>query len=320
MDVEASSGTAPLEILIPTYNRCTYLDRNVQGLFHAIRRIGCAKIHITISDNSSTDGTPGLLRAVRKNNPDIHVRIFTQTRNVGIEENILFCLKVSTSPFVIFTGDDDYLTHEYLAKVLTLASDPEVCCVLPAITPVDINGAVIGHGRDSGLRSSIKEGGIQTAIYHVHRGSSIAGPAFRREGTVEAYLRSNLRNIYPTMFFVGYNCKRGICHHLTESPVAVTTPPQSTKDWTYGRDGLYDDRFANTKALFQNITHRFAAERRILERSAFVFDMYASSWRQYLTLLLHFMWLKNATFAIKVYLIYFLIKTHVRRQNLFRLR
>lgn len=305
-------GNTLVEILIPTYNRAGFLKKNIEGLASAIRNLDPVQIGLVVCDNCSTDGTLAVVTEKIEQNPDLSIRFFRQTTNVGLEENVVFALSNAIADFVIFTGDDDFLHPDYMRCVLKLAKEPRVTCVLPAIASLDVHGHKIPGGRDLALTSTTWGAGVSSAIRNIHRGCSIAGTAFRRDGTLEAYLHAGLRNIYPFMFFVGYNCLRGECRHVTDFPVLVTQPPQEKKAWDYGRDGLYDARFANCRAIFHRLGSRFRAEKRVLERTTFVLDMFLADHRRRWPFLLRFMSLKNATVLIKLYLPVFLLKRKLK--------
>jgi glycosyltransferase involved in cell wall biosynthesis len=244
-----------LDILIPTYNRVRFLEKNLVLLTSYIRNLGIeSDVRILVSNNYSPDETNNLMSRFTKDNVDVNVLYYSQDENIGLEKNAIFCLRESTAKFSMFLGDDDFLDIEYLKSVCRiLKEETDVACIIPAIQAIDINGyEVKDGGRDLATSTTRYPSGSDSATKCFQKGHQLSGVVFRRESTLEAYISSDLRNIYPFMFFVGYNCMRGDCIHLTDFPVKVTQPPQENKDWSYGNDGLILERLKNCRALFDD--------------------------------------------------------------------
>ena len=117
------------------------------------------------------------------------------------------------------------------------------------------------RGRDLDSPTEWFKPGPGTARRVMYRGHQLSGLTFLREETVETYTASDCRNIYPFMYFLGFNSMRGRTLALTKPPVKGTTIPQSEKDWDYGEDGLFSERSRNAKALFRkHLWRRIRAE------------------------------------------------------------
>jgi glycosyltransferase involved in cell wall biosynthesis len=129
-----------LSILIPTFNREKSLLINLKKLasyFHELNLVD--DIEIVISDNSSSDNTFFMTREFLISE-QINFRLFSQVTNIGLEKNALFCLSNATSEYVMFLGDDDYITLEYLNKVYNYVTyDKSITCILMNSFQIDNN-------------------------------------------------------------------------------------------------------------------------------------------------------------------------------------
>ncbi|MDK2408377.1 glycosyltransferase family 2 protein [Aphanizomenon sp. PH219] len=107
-----------LTIAIPTYNRAALLDKQLAWLATAIKGWE-SECEIIISDNCSTDNTPGV---VKKWQPAFSNTVFIANRNrenIGLMPNIAFCLQAAGSKYVWTVGDDDPIQERTLAHVVT---------------------------------------------------------------------------------------------------------------------------------------------------------------------------------------------------------
>ena len=103
-----------LSIIIPTFNRVDAIMQNVIELTGFIRELKAEKyVSILISDNCSTDNTFHSLSIFKERNQDILIQIYKQDANIGLEKNALFVLERAESEFVMYLGDDDYISKEY---------------------------------------------------------------------------------------------------------------------------------------------------------------------------------------------------------------
>ncbi|AFW92840.1 MULTISPECIES: glycosyltransferase family 2 protein [Nostocales] len=107
-----------LTIAIPTYNRAALLDKQLAWLAIAIKGFE-SECEIIISDNCSTDNTPGV---VKKWQSVFSNTVFIANRNrenIGLMPNIAFCLQAAGSKYVWTVGDDDPIQERTLAHVVT---------------------------------------------------------------------------------------------------------------------------------------------------------------------------------------------------------
>jgi len=263
-----------LSILIPTYNRQNELLKNIELLSQYIRKLNCQEIvEIIISDNYSNDNTITIVEKYIDKNKDIDIRLYKQFRNNGLERNAVFVLSKSSAKYVMYLGDDDYLKQEYLECVIyEITHNNTITCIVPSIVGVKTDGTITGT-RDVNKPTRRYKRGFKSVIALMDKGHQLSGITFLREGTLKAYERGGLSNIYPFMFFVGFNCMRGKSLHLTKYPVNVTEGVK--KDWGYKDDGLLGEIFNNTYMLFKsNFILRSIEEFVILKRQTWRFMMY----------------------------------------------
>jgi len=107
-----------LTIAIPTYNRAALLDKQLAWLATAIKGWE-SECEIIISDNCSTDNTPGV---VKKWQTAFSNTVFIANRNrenIGLMPNIAFCLQAAGSKYVWTVGDDDPIQERTLGYVVT---------------------------------------------------------------------------------------------------------------------------------------------------------------------------------------------------------
>ncbi|MGG4679101.1 MULTISPECIES: glycosyltransferase family 2 protein [Providencia] len=238
-----------LDILIPTYNRANYLEKNIKALVETIETLNISRrVSIIVSNNNSTDDTKNKLKSFTEKYDFINV--FNQTENIGLEKNSLFCLEKSTADFVMYLGDDDYLSSKYIEKVLyKIDTVKNLHLIIPSYYNIDTDGNKIPGERDIGLKEITLEPGITSALYFSYRGHQLSGLTFKNIDTHSKYFSLGVSNLYPFIFFATYSSLCGISIHLPEEPVRVTTTSQINKDWTYGYDGLLNDVFNNFAVL-----------------------------------------------------------------------
>lgn len=96
-----------LEIMIPTYNRATYLDRTLNSLLNSPFK----DCKITVRDNASLDDTPKVCNKYLKLFSNINV--IRNKINIGGNANILRCYEESTMTYVWVLADNDLLNFDY---------------------------------------------------------------------------------------------------------------------------------------------------------------------------------------------------------------
>ncbi|MGP8321445.1 MAG: glycosyltransferase family 2 protein [Methanosarcinaceae archaeon] len=305
-----------LSILILTYNREKEVIYNIKLLDEYINKLNISDdVEIIVSDNCSTDNTFKEIEEL-SNGLNTKITLYRQGKNIGLEKNALFVLEKSDAKYVMYIGDDDYIQKEYLKSVVEKVKQQDLSCIVPGILAVTKNNEII-RGKNIGFPIREFDKGFKATLYMFKFGNQLSGVTLLRENTLESYVSNGGANLYPFMYFVGFNCMRGKSIHLTTYPVKVTEGAK--KNWGYGYDGLLGDMFQNSKMLFPNsYLKRFLLEVSVLRKQPFRYVMYLKQGVLVaLKSFLKIMSLKNFTIFGKLFLlffyIFFILKAIVRR-------
>ena len=263
-----------LSILIPTYNRAEFLIKNIQILDDIIRKGGFEKdIDIIISDNASTDSTIADLENERAR-LSVPMKVYRHDTNQGGVANCLFVFEKSTSKYIMYLGDDDYISYEYLAECMAiLKKDPAVNAIVPNYVPVSVDGAIIESSRQPIGPTLTFPAGYASVLENAWKGHQLSGLVFNRENLAREYEKYKVVNMYFFIFFVAISALTGKIYCIFQNPVHVTQPVKK-KDWGYGEDGLVNDAFDNFKKLPITYMQRFKLEFRFMLNQYWRFMMY----------------------------------------------
>ena len=235
------------EILIPTYNRCEFLIKNILHIEKVALNCGVEEsISVIVSDNASSDDTMDRLSELIID-IKIHVNIFSQERNVGLEKNALFVLSQSTSDYVMFCGDDDFIHHHYLKFIFEKIAEGAVSCIIPSYIEVFPDGRRIERRRSS-ANYKVYQPGFACLLKNSVLGHQMSGLVVKRGGIYKRYIEnSQYGNIYPFIYFVSAYMLQFKCIFAPGYPVEVMQG--NRKDWKYDSVGLLDDMLKNTYML-----------------------------------------------------------------------
>ncbi len=266
-----------LSILIPTYNREKELRKNLHELCAMINTFDLyQKVEIIISDNGSNDYTLDTIQEIVKSNPKVNIHLNVNAKNFGAKYNVLKVLELSHAGYVMYLGDDDYISSDYLLEVIhTIENNPNITCIISSYQNILPSGEKIDRQRDVGKPSKIYKKGFSNCLCNSWRGHQLSGLVFKREGLLEEYVQCNADNLYPFIFFVVVNTFKGDTYHLTRYPILVSRPSQSKKDWGYGDDGLISDVFENYKKSNRlTLVQKFLLEVKFLDCQYWRYAMY----------------------------------------------
>ncbi|MBC7883012.1 MAG: glycosyltransferase [Anaerolineae bacterium] len=126
--LEQSQSTSPmgsvrsaeerlLTIVIPTFNRSTQLDKQLNWLARAIKGFE-DQCEILISDNCSTDDTQSVIARWQSVFTELPFRSNRNDQNLGILGNIAYCIQATRTPYLWTIGDDDSVEEKALPYVL----------------------------------------------------------------------------------------------------------------------------------------------------------------------------------------------------------
>jgi hypothetical protein len=124
-----------LTIAIPTVNRADLVCRAVESALAQTR----ADIEVIVSDNGSTDGTPGLLSRLR----DRRLRHYRHERTMPASTHGKFLIDQAQGEFFVALSDDDYLEPEFSARVLELVERQAGLAFVYTKTTVHIDGVSV---------------------------------------------------------------------------------------------------------------------------------------------------------------------------------
>lgn len=254
-----------LSILIPTYNRAVNLKKNLELLSSYIHRNKLEEsVCIIISDNASTDNTQSVVSSMAPTN--IRIEYYRQENNWGYCKNVLSVISRATTDWVMLLGDDDYLEPWYIKRCIAeTEKNPNLGCIIPNY--IDYNPAMNTYGRlrEENCETQYYKSGFDACFQNAWRAHQLSGLCFRRENVVEEFMKRGMDNLYPQIFFVAYNALRYDVLHFGQRCLAVSSVPQSKKDWDYGKDGLVNDVFENFKNLGVSYRQRAQLESHFLK-------------------------------------------------------
>jgi acetyltransferase-like isoleucine patch superfamily enzyme len=117
-----------LTIAIPTYNRASYLDINLQQLLLNINQIeDKSMLEIIISDNASTDDTDFVVN--KYIGKGLKVNYYINEYNIGPDGNFESCLSKAKGKYFWIFGDDELLFNNALKKIIDILNQNDVGCI-----------------------------------------------------------------------------------------------------------------------------------------------------------------------------------------------
>ncbi len=240
-----------IEVLIPTFNRASDIEKNLKLLVEQINDYKLKdNISISISDNFSEDETVKIIQNII-NTSDIKICLYRQKENIGLEKNALFLLEQSANKFVMYLGDDDYIPDGYLKYLFKKTEEiNDLSCVIPGFSALYADGT-IKPSRNACFEEEVFEPSFNTVMKISQFGHQLSGLLLKREMVFEKYTENeSLRNIYLFIFFVTFNILRGTSIYAPKYQVLVSQG--NSKDWNYDDSGLLTEIFKNYKIAFKN--------------------------------------------------------------------
>lgn len=112
-----------LSIVIPTYNRETYLKRTLDGFIEQIQKYNLTDfVNIVVSDNASNDNTAKLLKEYQELYP-IFFSYNINEENLGFGKNLQKVVELARSKYVWTCGDDDIYRFGIINVILEILKD-----------------------------------------------------------------------------------------------------------------------------------------------------------------------------------------------------
>lgn len=121
-DADTDPAAWPLvSVLVPTYNQQAFVAEALDSVLAQ----GYPRLQVVVSDDASTDGTPGILRAYARRHPGV-VELVEQPVNLGVTRNCNAVLERCTGKYVaLFAGDDIMLPGKLHAQVRLMEAHPD---------------------------------------------------------------------------------------------------------------------------------------------------------------------------------------------------
>lgn len=236
-------NTPILEILIPTYNRDKFLLKNLDWLSREIRAHQLNKnVSIIISNNHSTDDTVALTDVFINNNSDISISLYNQKKNIGLEPNVVDLMSKATSPYIMWTGDDDYIAKGYLKFCIDqIKQNQKIGCIIPGLENLYADGSV-KKARLETFETRELSSGFESMKSFSHLAHQMSGILLNREYLLENYLSyPHYRNPYLFIYWTSHCLyhKGGV--YAPKYKTSITS--FNEKDWGYNSVGLLDEVF-----------------------------------------------------------------------------
>ena len=105
-----------LSIVIPTWNRLSFLKKNTSQIIKEIETQDDAQIEIYISDNDSSDGTQAYLKELIAQYDYINIHL--HEKNMGANYNFYTVLKQSAGDYIWLLGDDDMIVEGAIKNII----------------------------------------------------------------------------------------------------------------------------------------------------------------------------------------------------------
>ena len=103
-----------LSIVIPTYNRITFLETTVENIINQIKAGGLENyVEIIIGNDGSKDKTGEYVDKIKTQYGFVHG--FNYEKNIGLSKGGEFLVKESRGPYILISGDDDLLRDGAIA-------------------------------------------------------------------------------------------------------------------------------------------------------------------------------------------------------------
>jgi glycosyltransferase involved in cell wall biosynthesis len=104
-----------LTIAVPTYNRSFFLNELLSCLFEQCR--SNPRVELLVSDNASTDETPGIVTAYMDRG--LQIQYLRNISNIGADANFMQCFERARGKYVWLIGDDDVVVPGAIGKIVS---------------------------------------------------------------------------------------------------------------------------------------------------------------------------------------------------------
>lgn len=148
-----------LSFCIPTYNRLSFLQKNISILLEQIKSEQLSlEVEICISDNHATDGTKEYCEKLLEEVREVNIIYQRHDDNLGPDRNFLSAMRMARGEYSILWGDDDFLHKGGLRRIFDLiaySQRNDINIMVSSTNIVDVNGKT--KFRKNFLRKDIEE-------------------------------------------------------------------------------------------------------------------------------------------------------------------
>ncbi len=125
-----------VSVIIPVYNNESFVEKCVRSVMNQTYR----ELEIIVIDDGSTDGSAKVLSRLAKEDPRI---ILERQENSGVSVARNRGLQTATGEYLTFIDGDDYVSRDYVEKLLDCAKHKGARMVVCGICFVDEQGKVL---------------------------------------------------------------------------------------------------------------------------------------------------------------------------------
>ena len=111
-----------LSICFPTYNRAECIGEQLKRL-SSVEKSVLKDVEIIVSDNCSPDNTKDVILSYQSK---LDFQYNRNEKNLGPDENYLYCFSHATGNYIWLVGDDDYLMPENLHVVIDILKNSDI--------------------------------------------------------------------------------------------------------------------------------------------------------------------------------------------------
>lgn len=240
-----------LTIAIPTKNRITFLENNLVILENIISKNGLrSTIEVIISDNNSNDGTSVFLREfiIKYNLKNFF--IISHRNSLAGGMNSLSILKISRGKFIMFLGDDDYLSNEYILEVLEILKTGQVSTIITNSYQHDILTGKIKSPRTKLKNNKIYKHWLFSSKL-LSRSNNLSGHVFKN--VIYPDVNEIFENFnYPHIYLIGLSRRTQNTVYISKHPVKLTVG--NTMAWNYDPIKYLENMFElNSRIAVNNL-------------------------------------------------------------------
>jgi abequosyltransferase len=211
-----------LSILIPTKNRKDFLKKNLISLASIIYKFNYNEIiEIVISDNNSSDDSYSLVKEFALKNKELFITSVLNTIDLLPGDNFYKAIKSSTGRYIMFLGDDDYISGEYLNEVISLLKSGSIQTIFTNSFQRNIKTNQIKKPRDRMVDTKVY-GNQYSSAFLLNKANNLSGHVFLniKDDEKMEYIYSHF--YYPHIYSLGLSINEGLTAYVSKYPLEIT--------------------------------------------------------------------------------------------------